>query len=112
MIRPAKNKVLMRIVLKLSPAISYCMVLVYARQQQRQQPCSCSVAIGNVGVCAISEGIACAIRDCTVCAIGGEDLRSISNVAARSITGCRRVALGWDSARPQWERPLEIQICA
>src|SRR5580698_1587656 len=38
MIRPAKNRVLMRIVLKLSPAISYCIVLLYARQQQRQHP--------------------------------------------------------------------------
>src|SRR6202046_1170759 len=88
MIRPAKNRVLMRIVLKLSPAISYCMVAVYARQQQSQF---------------------CEAPTCAHCepAIRGARLRSVNDVDStvkaavnrrapkclRAIIECRRVAV-------------------
>ena len=92
----------MRIVLKLSPAISYCMVSVYARQQQSQF---------------------CDAATCDHCEreIRGEHLRSVNDVDStvkaavnrrapkclRAIIECRRVAMDLDLAhlrRAQRER--------
>src|ERR1700733_8048254 len=110
MIRPAKNRVLMRIVLKLSPAISYCMVSVYARQQQSQF---------------------CDAATCDHCepAIRGARLRSVNDVDStvkaavnrrapkclRAIIECRRVAmvLVWAHLRRgQRESLWGVALCA
>src|ERR1700677_458422 len=104
MIRPAKNRVLMRIVLKLSPAISYCMVFVYARQQQ--QPQICNPVSRDRWVPAIRDAPLPSVNDVDSTVKGAQGRRT--SKCSRSVMECRRVAMDWDSARlprAQLERP-------